>query len=85
MRNAAKPIYLIVILAFVGTIIFAWGMEFTSKGKRNPNIAGIINDQEISNEYYYRAYENKYQELIKTSPEPTEDQLAKIRQEAWVI
>jgi peptidyl-prolyl cis-trans isomerase D len=83
MRNAAKPIYLIVILAFVGTIIFAWGMEFTSKGKRNPNIAGIINDQEISNEYYYRAYENKYQELIKTSPEPTEDQLAKIRQEAW--
>ncbi len=83
MRNAAKPVYLIVILAFVGTIIFAWGMEFTSKENRNPNVAGKVNDQEISYEFYYRAYENKYQELLKTSPEPNEEQLSRIRQEAW--
>jgi len=83
MRNAAKPIYLIVILAFVGTIIFAWGMEFTSKDKRNPNIAGKINDQEISFEVFNNTYRNKYDELLKTNPEPNEDQLSKIRQETW--
>jgi peptidyl-prolyl cis-trans isomerase D len=83
MRNAAKPIYLVVILAFVGTIIFAWGMDFTGRGKKNANIAGKINNTEISNEIYYRAYENKYQELLKTSPEPTEEQIANTRKEAW--
>jgi peptidyl-prolyl cis-trans isomerase D len=83
MRNAAKPVYLVVILAFVGTIIFAWGMEFTSKGKKNPNVAGIINDQEISYEVFSRAYENKQQEMLQSGEEPTEAKIAEIREAAW--
>jgi len=83
MRNAAKPVYVVVILAFVGTIIFAWGMELTSKDKRNPNIAGRVNGQDISNELFYQTYENNYQELLKEKPEPTEAELADARDKAW--
>lgn len=83
MRNAAKPIYLVVILAFVGTIIFAWGMEFSHRRDRNPNVIGKINGEEISVEQYYRIYESKYQELLKNNSDPSEADLEKVRNEAW--
>jgi len=83
MRNAAKPIYLVVILAFVGTIIFAWGMEFTHRRDRHPGVIGKINDDEVSVDQYYRIYESKYQELLKTNSDPSEADLEKVRNEAW--
>jgi len=83
MRNAAKPVYLVVILAFVGTIIFAWGMDITSKGQRPPNAVGSINGQEISVDLFYSTYEAKYQDLLQTNNDPGEDDLDRIRDDAW--
>ena len=64
IRNAAKPVYVVVIVAFVGTIIFAWGMDLTSKDKRPPNAVGRINGQEISLEIFYNSYESKHNEFL---------------------
>ena len=83
MRNAAKPIYIIVIVAFVGTIIFAWGMDFSTKDKRPPNAIGRVNDQEISIDAFYRTYESKYNELLQTNNDPSEDDIRKVREDAW--
>ncbi len=83
IRNAAKPIYIVVIIAFVGTIIFAWGMDIGSKGKRPQNAIGRINDQEIPIELFSRTYESKYQELLKTNTDPGEDELQKLRDDTW--
>jgi peptidyl-prolyl cis-trans isomerase D len=55
MRKLTKHIMWIVIVAFVGTIIFAWGMEFGSKQQRKGLIA-TINGEEIelyTFQYYY--------------------------------
>jgi parvulin-like peptidyl-prolyl isomerase len=55
MRKLTKHILWIVIVAFVGTIIFAWGMEFTSKQQRK-GILASINGEEIelyTFQYYY--------------------------------
>ena len=59
IRTAAKPVYVVVIVAFVGTIIFAWGMDLTSKDKRQPNSLGKINGQEITLEMFQNAFEPK--------------------------
>ena len=83
IRTAAKPVYVVVIIAFVGTIIFAWGMDITSKDKRSPNIIGKINDSEISIETFYRAYEDKYREFIKTNNDPTDDDIKNLRNQTW--
>jgi len=83
IRDSAKPVYIVVIIAFVGTIIFAWGMDIGSKGKRPQNAIGRINDQEISIELFSRTYESKYQELIKTNTDPGEDDLQKLRDDTW--
>ena len=55
MRKLTKHIMWFVIVAFVGTIIFAWGMEFTSKQQRK-GILASINGEEIelyTFQYYY--------------------------------
>jgi len=83
IRNAAKPVYIVVIIAFVGTIIFAWGMDIGSKSKRPPNAIGRINDQDIPIELFSRTYESKYQELIKTNTDPGEEDLQKLRDDTW--
>lgn len=83
IRNAAKPIYVIIIVAFVGTIIFAWGMDISSKGKRPPNAVGTVNGEEISINTFQRTYEAKYQELVKTNTDPSEEDLDKIRNDSW--
>ncbi len=83
IRTAAKPVYVVVIIAFVGTIIFAWGMDITSKDKRPPNAIGKINGMEISLDMFYRNYESKYQEFIKTNDDPSEDDLNNLRDQTW--
>lgn len=83
IRNAAKPVYVVVIVAFVGTIIFAWGMDITSKGKRPPNAVGRINGQEISLEMFHNSYESRYQDFLKDNPDPTDEDYRLLRDETW--
>jgi len=83
IRTAAKPVYIVVIVAFIGTIIFAWGMDFSHKDKRKPNSLGSVNDQEITLEMFQNAFEPKYQEFIKTNNDPSDDDIDKVRDEAW--
>jgi len=83
IRESAKPIFVIVIIAFVGTIIFAWGMDITSKDNRQPNAIGRINDQDVSITAFSETYESKYQELLQTNTDPSEEDLERLRDETW--
>ena len=83
LRTAAKPVYMVVIVAFVGTIIFAWGMDLTSNQQRPPNAVGIINGREISMEMFYNSYEPKYRELLQTNNDPSETDIESLRGQTW--
>ena len=83
IRNAAKPVYVVVIAAFVGTIIFAWGMDITSKGKRPPNAVGKINGREISLDMFYNSYESRYNDFLKDNPDPSDEDYKRLRDETW--
>lgn len=52
MRAFTPVIMWIVIVTFVGTIFFAWGMDFAGIGKKN--IAGKINGMQIPLDYFDR-------------------------------
>ena len=51
LRNNTKVIIWMIVIAFVGTIIFAWGMDLTGTrggGSGTPaNVVGSVNGKEI--------------------------------------
>ncbi|MGB7567328.1 MAG: SurA N-terminal domain-containing protein [Chitinivibrionales bacterium] len=58
MRNNAAIIMWIVIVAFVATIVFAWGMDLTSRS-RTKNIIGRVNGKEIAINYFEKMVEQE--------------------------
>lgn len=83
MRGFTKVILYLLVLAFVGTIIFDWGMDFTGLS-RNPNLAGKVNGQEIHIDEYWRAYQQEltnYQQ--RYGAEPSESQVEFIQNQVW--
>ncbi len=80
MRNNMQVVLLVVIAAFIMTIIFSWGMG-GFKGKKGKNIIGKINNQEITVKQFYNALneqkkkyrEQKGQELSLQEQEQIKD------------
>ncbi|MDP2959922.1 MAG: peptidylprolyl isomerase, partial [candidate division Zixibacteria bacterium] len=82
MRNMTRSIIWIVIAAFVGTIVFAWGMQFTSR-KSKEGVIAVVNGKDIPVQSFQYLYENKLKEAEKKEEEVT-DQVAKnLRDQTW--
>lgn len=71
MREHTKTFLVILVLAFVGTIIFDWGMNVTGI-KRRPNVAGEVNGEEIKWDQFNR----RYQQLVENKREQGQDKLS---------
>lgn len=82
-RKYTKVFIWVVIVAFVGTIIFAWGMDVT-RSKTQKNFIGNIDGNDIEFRAYQSYYERIYQdEQAKTQTELDLATLNTIRQNAW--
>jgi peptidyl-prolyl cis-trans isomerase D len=82
-RKYTKVFIWVVIVAFVGTIIFAWGMDIT-RSKTQKNIIGTINGHDIEYPVYRTYFERLYQEeQAKTETEMNLATLNTVRQRAW--
>lgn len=82
MRKLTKHILWIVIVAFVGTIIFAWGMEFTSKQQRKGLIA-TINGEEIELYTFQYYYDQALRQAEKEQGDVDEPTAIRIRDEVF--
>jgi len=82
-RKFSKAFLYIVIVAFVGTIIFAWGADINrSKGEKG--IIGEINGREIDYKVYGRIVDNYYQQASQSSQrEISQSEMIDIRNRAW--
>lgn len=83
MRGFTKVILYALVFAFVGTIIFDWGMDFTGL-KRKTGIVAEINGQEIHVDRFWRLYQDEltaYQQRYGT--QPSEAQQDYIRNQVW--
>lgn len=83
MRENMAMVMWILVIAFIGTIIFSWGMG-GFQGKVKPGIIGSINGKDISVEYFENLVQQAYAQRIEESEEePSSDILKEIRQEVW--
>ncbi len=84
MRDSAKWLFILLIVAFVITIVFEWGMDFTGMQNR-PNEAGRIDGKPITLKEYerlYKAYIDNYRQQVKGA-EIDEALDARIRDQVW--
>jgi len=78
MRQATKPIMLMVAFAFVGLMVFQWGMDITGQSSGGLGEIGRVNGDAVTYDAYMASYRNLYdqvqrsQELPVTSQQNTE-------------
>ncbi|MGB8657396.1 MAG: peptidylprolyl isomerase [Candidatus Zixiibacteriota bacterium] len=82
MRKLTKQILWVVIAAFVGTIIFAWGMEFSAKSKKKGMIA-TINGENIDAVAFQQLYDQALRQAEKDRGDIDEQTSYQIREEVW--
>jgi len=82
MRKLTKHIMWIVIVAFVGTIIFAWGMEFTSRKQRKGIIASV-NGENVELYAFQYYYDQALRQTEKEQGDVDEQTAIQIREEVW--
>lgn len=85
MRQNTKIIMLIVAVAFVGLMVFEWGMDISGRG--NPQASGEVgrvNDTAISYQLWSRTYRNLSDQLRQQKGSALNDrELDLIEEQAW--
>jgi len=83
MRENMALVMWILVVAFVATIIFSWGMG-GFKGNVKPGIIASIDGRDITMEYFENLIQNAYAaKQNETGEQLTEDQIKEIRQTVW--
>jgi len=82
MRNMTRSVIWIVVVAFVGTIVFAWGMQFSGR-KSKEGIIAVINGKDILFQNFQYLYEQKLREAEKGEEEVTDQVSKKLRDQTW--
>lgn len=82
MRAGTKPILWIVVLAFVATIIFAWGMDFTRRSV-DKGIIGEVNGTPIKRDDYLANYQYALQQQQQQGKEVTDDLSQQLRDQVF--
>jgi peptidyl-prolyl cis-trans isomerase D len=84
MRQNTKIILWIILAAFVGTIVFAWGMNVTGMKKGGQTVVGVVNGHKITYQQYYRAFQNLYaQTQEQLGQEMDQETFRQLREETW--
>jgi len=84
MRKNTKTILIILVLAFIGTIVFDWGMNYMGSGSQQRGIVGSIAGRDISYDEYFRIIQNEYARLKESNDsEPTISEMKELRDQVW--
>lgn len=87
LRSNTKIMLWILILAFVGLIIFEWGASFSFQGGQSgqPKHMAVINGREITPQQYYQMLQNEYERARQQSQNEalTEQQRDQIEERLW--
>lgn len=82
-RKYTKAFIWVVVIAFVGTIIFAWGMDIT-RSKAQKNIVGVIDGKDIDYRIYQPYLDRLYeQKQSQSQGDLSVSELSQMRQQAW--
>ncbi len=84
MRKNTKIVLWFVIAAFIGTIVFAWGMQYTASEKMR-NFVAKVNGKKITADEYLFYFDRLARQWEAQNPqsEMPEDQRVKLHYDAW--
>ncbi len=84
MRKNTKIVLWIVMAAFMGTIVFAWGMQYTAS-EQVKNYVARVNGEKITADEYLFYFDRLARQWETQNPqsELPEDQRAKLHYDAW--
>jgi parvulin-like peptidyl-prolyl isomerase len=74
MREATKPIMLVTAFAFVGLMIFTWGMDITGQSSGAFGEIGSVNREAVMYDSYMAAYRNLYEQVQAGQEAPVTSQ-----------
>ena len=85
MRDNTKWIMLVTAIAFVGLMVFEWGMDITGQSGGGLGEIGQVNNTPVMYEQYQVVYRNLYEQVSRGQEEPvTAAQNREIEEAAWV-
>ena len=84
MRDKMPLIIIILIIAFLATIIFEWGMNYLGMGGK-VDAFGKVNNHEISYQEYEKLVQQQVEQMRQQSEgkDVTEQQISQIRDQVW--
>jgi parvulin-like peptidyl-prolyl isomerase len=83
MRGYTKALLILLVLAFVGTIIFDWGMDYVGL-KQKANVIATVNGMDISIDQFSRTYQYEIDNYRQRSgADPEASQLDFIRDQVY--
>jgi peptidyl-prolyl cis-trans isomerase D len=83
MRKLTKQILWVVIAAFVGTIIFAWGMEFSARDQAKKGVLATINGQDIELFTFQYYYDQALRQAEQEQGDVDDETAVRIREEVY--
>lgn len=82
MREATKPIMILAAAAFVGLMVFQWGMDISGRSSGSFGEIGTVNGEPVTYDAYMAAYRNLYDQAQRTQEEPITSQQNKELEDA---
>lgn len=85
LRSKTKWIMVIVALAFVGLMVFEWGMDISGRSAGlQAGELGRVNGTPVNYQAYMNAYNELFQQVqVQTGEQPSREQVRQIEEMAW--
>jgi peptidyl-prolyl cis-trans isomerase D len=84
MRENTAVILWILVIAFIGTIVFSWGMGgFDSVSSGNQTTVASINSEDVDIDQYERLITNRLQREQEDGNRPDDSQVQNARKRSW--
>jgi len=84
MRENTKWIMLVTAIAFVGLMVFQWGMDITGRSGLSIGEIGSVNGAPVSYEAFNQEYRSLYDQVQASQEDPvTTQQVSDIEDAAW--
>ena len=84
MRENTKWIMLVTATAFVGLMVFQWGMDITGQGGLTVGAIGSVNGTPVPYEAFNQTYRSLFDQLQASQEDPiTSQQIRDIEDAAW--
>ena len=84
IREMSWIFFVVLILAFVGLMVFEWGMDASGMKGRSSNVIGQVYNVEISYPDFERTMRNAFEnEKNQTGEAPSQERIDELKQNVW--